>query len=115
LRRILRWIIWLPVAIIVISFAVANRQWTRLSLDPFSSTSPFLTIEMPLWALFIFGVFIGLIVGWTMCWFTQGKHRKLARERRSEITRLQGELEMVKNPSAVSDSTELSPFIGIGP
>ena len=107
--------IWLPVAIIVISFAVANRQWTRLSLDPFSSTSPFLTIEMPLWALFIFGVFIGLIMGWAMCWFAQGKHRKLARERRSEITRLQGELETAKHTDVVSSSTELSPFIGIGP
>ena len=70
---------------------------------------------MPLWALFIFGVFIGLIVGWAMCWFAQGKHRKLARERRSEITRLQGELETAKHPDVVSSSTELSPFIGIGP
>lgn len=115
MRRILRWIIWLPVAIIVISFAVANRQWTRLSLDPFSSTSPFLTIEMPLWVLFIFGVFIGLIVGWAMCWFAQGKHRKLARERARDIARLHGELESAKTPTVVSGSTELSPFIGIGP
>jgi uncharacterized membrane protein YciS (DUF1049 family) len=115
LRRILRWVIWLPVAIIVISFAVANRQWTRLSLDPFSSTSPFLTIEMPLWLLFIVGVFIGLIVGWMMCWFAQGRHRKLARDRAKDIVRLQSELETVKDPAAVSRSTELSPFIGIGP
>jgi uncharacterized protein YpmB len=115
LRRILRWIIWVPVAIIVISFAVANRQWTRLSLDPFSSTSPFLTIEMPLWALFIFGVFIGLIVGWMMCWFAQGRHRKLARERAKDVARLQIELETAKHPDAVSSSTELSPFVGIGP
>ena len=115
MRRILRWIIWLPVAIIVISFAVANRQWTRLSLDPFSSTSPFLTIEMPLWLLFIVGVFIGLVVGWAMCWFAQGKHRKLARERARGIARLQSELETAKNPIAVSASTELSPFIDIGP
>jgi uncharacterized protein YpmB len=115
LRRILRWIIWLPVAIIVISFAVANRQWTRLSLDPFSSTSPFLTIEMPLWLLFIVGVFIGLIVGWAMCWFAQGKHRKLARERAKDIARLQNELETAKHPEVFSSSNELSPFIGIGP
>lgn len=115
MRRILRWIIGLPIALIVIAFAVANRQWTRLSLDPFSSTTPFLTIEMPLWALFIFGVFIGMLVGWAACWFAQGKHRKLARERRSEIARLQSDLEMAKNPAAVSASTELSPFIGIGP
>ena len=115
MRRILRLVIWLPVAIVVISFAVANRQWTRLSLDPFSSTTPFLTIDMPLWALFIFGVFIGMLVGWAACWFAQGKHRKLSRERAREITRLQSEVETVKNPAPISASTELSPFIGIGP
>ena len=70
---------------------------------------------MPLWVLFILGVFIGLIVGWVTCWFAQGKHRKLARDRRSEIARLQNDLEMAKNPAAVSASTELSPLIGIGP
>ena len=41
--------------------------------------------------------------------------RKLARERRSEISRLQSELEVSKNPALISTSTELSPFIGIGP
>ena len=70
---------------------------------------------MPLWVLFILGVFIGLIVGWVTCWFAQGKHRKLARDRRSEIARLQNDLEMAKNPAVVSASTELSPLIGIGP
>ena len=70
---------------------------------------------MPLWVLFILGVFIGLIVGWVTCWFAQGKHRKLARDRRSEIAKLQSDLEMAKNPVAVSASTELSPFLGIGP
>ncbi len=115
MRRILRWVIGLPIALIVIAFAVANRQWTRLSLDPFSSTTPFLTIEMPLWVLFILGVFIGLLVGWGMCWLAQGRHRKLARERAREIARLQSDLELAKNPAPVSVSTELSPFIGIGP
>jgi uncharacterized membrane protein YciS (DUF1049 family) len=113
LRRILRWIVWLPVAIIVISFAVANRQWTRLSLDPFSSTSPFLTIEMPLWLLFIVGVFIGLIVGWAMCWFAQGRHRKLARDRAKDIARLQSELETEK-VSPASSETGITPFLGLG-
>ncbi len=70
---------------------------------------------MPLWVLFILGVFIGLLVGWGMCWLAQGKHRKLSRERAREIARLQSDLEIAKNPAQVSSSTELSPFIGIGP
>lgn len=113
MRRILRWIIGLPIAILVISFAVANRQWTRLSLDPFSSESPILSINMPLWALFIFGVFIGILVGWTVSWFAHGKWRKLARERRAEIAKLQSELENAKNPKTTTQ--EITPYIGLMP
>jgi hypothetical protein len=103
----------LPIAIVVIAFAVANRQWTRLSLDPFSSTSPVLSIDMPLWALFIGGVFIGILVGWVGCWLAQSKHRKLARERGREIARLQSELEA--GPQTISRETELVPFTGLMP
>ena len=70
---------------------------------------------MPLWALFIFGVFIGLLVGWVACWFAQGRHRKLSRDRARDIARLQGELEVAKNTAPISASTDVAPFIGIGP
>jgi uncharacterized integral membrane protein len=112
LRRILRWIVGLPIAILVIAFAVANRQWTRLSLDPFSSTSPVLSINMPLWALFIVGVFTGILVGWGFCWVAQGKHRRLARERGREIARLQSEAEASKS---VSGEQAIAPYAGLMP
>jgi uncharacterized integral membrane protein len=113
LRRIFRWVVGLPIAIIVIAFAVANRQWTRLSLDPFSSTSPVLSVEMPLWLLFMFGVLIGLIVGWALCWMAQGKYRKLARERAREIEQLQSQLET----ATIAPQTEqaLAPYVGFMP
>ena len=41
LQRILRWTIGLPIAIIVVSFAIANRQWITVSFDPFSCDAPF--------------------------------------------------------------------------
>ena len=79
LQRILSWTIGLPIAIIVVSFAVANRQWIDVSFDPFSRDAPFAAMDMPLWALFFCGIFFGLIAGWIACWFAQGKWRRAAR------------------------------------
>lgn len=113
MRRIFRWIVGLPVALVVIAFAIANRQWTRLSLDPFSSDSPVLSINMPLWALFIFGAFIGILFGWTSCWLGQSKYRRLARERAREISLLQTEIETNKAQPATEQA--IAPYIGLMP
>ena len=91
LQRILRWIIGLPIAIIVVSFAIANRQWTTISFDPFSKDAPFAAIDIPLWALFFCGVFFGLIAGWIACWFAQSKWRRSAKDTRRELVRSQAE------------------------
>jgi uncharacterized membrane protein YciS (DUF1049 family) len=85
LRRILRWAVGLPIALVVISFAVANRQWITVSFDPFSRDAPFAAMDVPLWVLFFCGVFFGLIAGWIACWIAQGKWRRSAKEARREL------------------------------
>ncbi len=85
LQRILRWTVGLPIALVVISFAVANRQWITVSFDPFSKDTPFATVDVPLWVLFFCGVFFGLIAGWIACWIAQGKWRRSAKEARREL------------------------------
>jgi uncharacterized integral membrane protein len=87
LQRILRWIIGLPIALVVIGFAIVNRQNVTLSLGPLQPLS------LPLWLLFFVGIFVGVIVGWFTCWLAQGKHRKRARDAQAEISRLQQERE----------------------
>jgi uncharacterized integral membrane protein len=91
LQRIMRWTIGLPIAIIVVSFAIANRQWITVSFDPFSREAPFAAMAMPLWVLFFCGVFFGLITGWIACWFAQGKWRREAKDTRKELARSQSE------------------------
>jgi Lipopolysaccharide assembly protein A domain len=91
MQRFLRWSIGLPLALLVIGFAIANRQFVELSFDPINPGAPFASIGMPLWLLFFFGIFAGVIIGWIGCWFAQGKHRKRAREAQLQITRLQQE------------------------
>jgi len=96
-RRIINWVVGLPIAVIVIAFCVANRQWIEISFDPFSRTSPFATMFMPLWALFFLGLFFGMIAGWVACWFAQGKWRKATKEARGDLQRAQSEAERLRH------------------
>lgn len=112
MRRILRWAVGLPIIILVVSFAVANRRWVTLSLDPFSQEAPKLAMDMPLWLLFFFGILVGLIVGWVASWFAQGKHRKAAREARTEAASLQAELAELRRSRVEPPRQDLAPFDG---
>lgn len=89
LKGIFNWMIGLPIAVVGIGFAVANRQWITVSLDPLNRVHPFATIDMPLWALFFCGVFAGIFVGWFVAWVGNNKYRRATREAKIELIRTQ--------------------------
>jgi uncharacterized integral membrane protein len=111
LRKILRWAIGLPLVIVVIGFAVANRQYVTLSLDPLSPGQPFASVQLPLWLLFFLGLLAGVVMGWIGCWFSQGRHRKRAREAQAEVARLAAERDRLLNQNADDNATALVPAI----
>ena len=96
LRRILNWLVGLPVALVAIAFAVANRQWITVSLDPFSKDQPHAALNMPLWGLFFCGILVGIFAGWLAAWMGHGKWRRAAREARVELFRLQQQHDHLK-------------------
>lgn len=97
MQRLLRWVIGLPLALLVIGFAVANRQNVVLSFNPFRQGDGMAALSLPLWLLFFVGIVVGVVVGWLACWLAQGKHRKRAREAQAEISRLQQERDSLLN------------------
>ena len=103
LKRILNWIVGIPVAVAAIAFAVANRQWIAISFDPFNRDTPFASVNMPLWVLFFCGIFVGLFAGWIAAWFAQGKWRKAARDARIDLLRTQNEHERLKREARSRD------------
>lgn len=96
LKRIFNWVVGLPLAIIAIGFAVANREWVTVSFDPINRAMPFATLAMPLWALFFAGIFVGIFIGWFVAWRGAGKHRRSARDARIELVRVQQQHEREK-------------------
>ncbi len=92
LRRIVAAIILIPLAIIIIAFAVANRHFVTVSFDPFSGDEPVASVRLPLYALVIILLIVGVLIGGFASWLRQGKWRGSARRSERELKDLRGKL-----------------------
>jgi uncharacterized integral membrane protein len=92
IRRIVSVLVLVPLAVVFILFAVANREMITLSLDPFDATRPAFTYRMPLFILIFVLLLVGILVGGTAAWFRQSKWRRIVRQLRSENRLLRAEL-----------------------
>ncbi|MDQ6434656.1 DUF1049 domain-containing protein [Mesorhizobium sp. LHD-90] len=80
-NRIVLIVVLVPLAVVLIALAVANRTPAAFTLDPFNPGNPALTIQLPLFFLLFAALVVGMIVGSLATWFKQGHYRKLARQR----------------------------------
>lgn len=85
--KLIFWLTLLPIAVVLIAFAIANRAPVSVRFDPL----PF-AIDLPLYAVALIGIFIGLVSGGIMTWLRGGRWRKLARERQHDKEQLEREL-----------------------
>src|ERR1051325_1274980 len=79
LRKILTAIIVVPLLVIVVGFAVANRQAVTISFDPFSAAEPAYAITLPLFVVIFILVILGVIIGGIAAWLRQNSWRRSAR------------------------------------
>ncbi len=84
-NRILLVLVLIPLAIVLIALAVANRGLAAFTVDPFNPGNPALTYTVPLFMLLFAALATGLIIGSVITWLKQGHYRKLARQRAIEI------------------------------
>lgn len=88
MNRILVFVVFLPLAIVLIALAVANRTSVPFTIDPFNPGNPGLTVELPLFVFLFAALGIGLIVGSVATWIKQGQYRRQARQREAEVRSL---------------------------
>ena len=96
IRRIVTALILVPLAIIAISLAVANRQSVVVSFDPFDQAHPALTRVLPLYLLMLVLLIGGVVVGGIAAWVRQGKWRRAARRADAQARELRAEVERLK-------------------
>ena len=109
LRKIVTWIVVLPPVVILVAFAVANRQTVTVSFDPFSSSAPAYSLTLPLFAVIFVVLILGVIVGGFAAWLVQGKWRRRARKSEAELRALHQEVDLIQARQTYRGHPDLSP------
>ncbi|WP_127091717.1 lipopolysaccharide assembly protein LapA domain-containing protein [Aquabacter cavernae] len=85
MKRVLSVVIGLPLCVIVVALAVANRRAVPLSLDPFSPDTSALTVHVPLFVIIFVALILGVVAGGSVSWLGQGRFRREARRVRKIV------------------------------
>ena len=84
-------------ALAVAALAVANRETTLLSFDPFSAERPAFALELPLFWIILGSALVGIVLGGWSTWLAQAPLRRSVRDREERIRRLERELEAAQS------------------
>jgi uncharacterized integral membrane protein len=126
MRKFLTTLIVLPLALIFIAFAVANRHFVTLSFDPFNSADPAVALTLPLFVVVIVMAALGVIAGGIATWFGQRRWRRAARrlegelhDARARLASTEASLTQLRNsqagaPAAQAAGGQIPYLMGIG-
>lgn len=102
MRKFFTALIVIPLCVIIVVFAVANRHFVTVSFDPFNSNDPSLSLSLPLFVLLIVVAMLGVIAGGSATWFRQRHWRRAARRHEADARAARSELADLRAASATS-------------
>ncbi len=95
--RFFKLILIVPLAILFLAFAFANRHIVTVAFDPFPSGDiPAFALQMPLFVALILAAMLGVVAGGFAVWLTQGRHRRALRALRADTDKLRSDLAAAK-------------------
>ena len=93
-KKIVGWLVLVPLCILFIAFALANRHFVLVNFNPFVPVDPVAApgYGVPLFLVLYVMLLVGVLLGGIATWFAQARHRSSERHWRRESQALQGEL-----------------------
>ncbi len=100
MRKIVNTVVIVPLALVLLAFALANRRFVTLSFNPFDPSDPALALTLPLFVVIIASVMLGVLAGGLAVWFGQRRHRKAVRRLEAEAAQTRAELAELRRNAA---------------
>lgn len=101
-RQLIGWFLLLPLSLLLIVFALANRQLVVVNFNPLAPVEGVATsgFGIPLFFVIYAVLLVGVLLGGVATWFAQGHHRIEKRRFRRESERLRSDLDLARRSHA---------------
>ncbi len=112
IKNLIGWFILVPISVVLILFAMANRHIVTVNFDPASSENPLLaSIDVPLFIVFFVILLLGILLGSIAVWFSQRKFKSQRNKLRRTVKKLELELRETKKAARqnIENKSLLSP------
>lgn len=110
IRRIVGWVVLVPLCLVLIVFALANRQLVVVNFNPFVPSEALTTpgVGVPLFLVLFTVLLFGVVLGGIATWFAQASHRRDERAYRREAERLSREVDAMRRSPALPTVDDLA-------
>jgi uncharacterized integral membrane protein len=102
MRKFFTALVLIPLGLIFVVFAVANRHLVTVSFDPFNSTDPSAAVRLPLFVVIIAVAILGVMAGGSATWFRQRHWRRAARQHEADARQMRAQLADLRVQAAAS-------------
>jgi uncharacterized integral membrane protein len=92
MRKFFTAVVLIPLGVVFIVFAVANRHLVTVSFDPFNSTDPSVAVTLPLFVVIIAVAIAGVVAGGSATWFRRRRWRRAARQHEADALAARAQL-----------------------
>jgi uncharacterized integral membrane protein len=102
MRKFFTALVLIPLGLIFVVFAVANRHPVTVSFDPFNSTDPSVGFTLPLFVVIIAVAIAGVLAGGSATWFRQRRWRRAARRHEADARQARAQLADLRAGTAMT-------------
>jgi uncharacterized integral membrane protein len=97
MRRFFTFLVLIPLGIVFVVFAVANRRDVTVSFDPFNAADPAVSVTLPLFVVIIAVAIAGVAAGGMATWFRQRHWRRAARQHERDARTARAQMDELRS------------------